>query len=126
MVNFTFQQTNLNAVASVVYNPIGADSTGTPTDVTAAYVDSSVQFYGEFSGATIRFEGSDDPRANPNHPDHADAAWETVSDSFGNLIETTQRAKIHVNDFSWWVRPVVIGGDINTAITVAIAGRKTR
>lgn len=82
--------------------------------------DRSVQiFYTAGSGATILMEGSNDPRANPLHPDTANAVWFTLKDSGENLISTTVNLGVQKLTSTYYVRPKVTGGS-TPAVNVAL------
>ncbi len=84
--------------------------TGRPLNVTA-WSDKSIHFFGDFgSGATIILQGSNDPRANPLHADHANANWITLTDPQGNSISKTSAAIEQVLENPFWIRPSVSGG----------------
>jgi hypothetical protein len=96
-----------------------ANPTGRPVDI-AKYTDKSVQIFGTFDTTTVLMQGSNDPRANPDHPDHASAVWETLPDPQGNAISKTANALEQILDNTKWIRPNLsvagAGSDIDVAI----------
>jgi hypothetical protein len=95
------------------------NTTGTPVEL-AKYTDKSVHIYGTFDTTTVLIEGSNDPRANPKHVDHASAVWATLPDPQGNAISKTAAGLEQVLDNTKWIRPnlSVAGGssDIDVAM----------
>jgi len=72
--------------------------------------DKSVHIYGTFSGSTAVLEGSNDPRANPDHPDHGSAVWTTLEDASGTLISESSDSLKQVLVNPWYLRPRVEAG----------------
>lgn len=97
------------------------NDTGMPVNV-ALWADKSIHIFGNFgSGATVVWQGSNDPRANPKHDDHASATWLTLTDPQGNALSKTAEAIEQVLENTWWVRPKVTGGtnpDIDVVTTM--------
>ncbi len=84
--------------------------TGKPLNL-GLWTDKQAQlFHASGSGATCLFEGSCDPRAKPSHADHANAVWETCTDSSGNNITTTTHTRKQMMESDFYVRPSVAGG----------------
>jgi hypothetical protein len=100
---------------------MSTDDTGHPVNI-GLWSDKSVHFFGDFgSGATVVIQGSNDPRANPKHADHASAEWVTLTDPQGNAISKTAASLEQIMENTWWIRPSVTGGttpNLNVVITM--------
>lgn len=86
----------------------GAD-TGKPVCL-PHYPDKSIQFGlgggATHGGATTVLQGTNDLRGDPDHPDHANAKWQTLQDSNESAITTTaDTLPIQVLQSPLWVRP---------------------
>lgn len=75
----------------------------------------TVQVFGTFDGATIRFEGSLETVA-PTH-------WAALTDPQGNDIEIIADKLETVMENTAWVRPVVVNGGAGTDLTVLLFSR---
>ena len=82
------------------------------------FAERSVQFGGSFSGgASVKIEGSNDLTS----PSTAN----TLHNPFTNdLILRTVGTFDHIAEMPLWIRPVVIGGDGSTAITINLVVRR--
>lgn len=88
----------------------GAD-TGKPISL-SGFTDVTAMIYAlstHGSGTTV-LQGSNDPRANPNHASHASAIWLSLTDAQGNAISKTADAIEVVEESPLWVRPSQSGG----------------
>jgi hypothetical protein len=104
---------------------IDGDDTGLPVKF-AKHSDKTVQIdSASFGTATVVLEGSNDLRADPNHADHANAVWLTLTDPQGNAISKTANSVETVMENTLWVRPKATGdaGDALT-INVRLLGRR--
>lgn len=75
----------------------------------------TVQVFGTFDNATLRFEGSLET-LNPTH-------WNTLTDPQGNPIEVTSDKLETVMENTAWVRPVVVNGGAGTDLSVLLFSR---
>lgn len=75
----------------------------------------TIQVFGNFDGATLRFEGSLETVA-PSH-------WSTLTDPQGNPLEIASDKIETVMENTAWVRPVVVGGGASTDLTVLLFSR---
>lgn len=73
------------------------------------FADRSVQFSGTFGGATVSLQGSNDG-----------LNWHTLTDPLGTPIAKQSGALVAVTEMTRYVRPLVTGGDVGTAITVTL------
>ena len=89
-----------------------------PIDI-SQFPDASVHiFIKSGSGTTIALEGSNDKRGNRNDDDHANADFQTVKDSDGQLISTTSNKLYQKITNTWWLRPVLTDGDAVVDISI--------
>lgn len=102
-----------------LWESLDGDDTGRPVK-TADFSDKTVQIWATDHGSgTTVLQGSNDPRANPNHTDHANAVWKTLKDADGNAISVTADSNVLlVRENPLWIRPSQSGG---TAATVKVA-----
>jgi len=84
--------------------------------------DMRVQFFGDFGAGTAVFQGTDDPRGDPNHVDHANAVWLTLQDNLGNNISTNVALHEQIMVPALWVRPSLSGGTAGDLTCIVIAG----
>lgn len=92
-------------------------ATGETGDALAApaYADRSVHVYGEFGGATVVWEGSNEPDTP------APSNYKTLTDPLGNGISKTQAGLSAVTEATRLSRPRVVGGDgVTTAVTIVL------
>jgi hypothetical protein len=76
-----------------------------------SYPDGTVSFDGTFAGATARLEASNAPDAN---------AWHIAQDPAGTQIASGTPTILMIGTAPLAWRPVVIGGDGTTAVTVRL------
>lgn len=77
--------------------------------------DRTVQVFGTFGGATVRIEATNEPTPG--------AAVFTLSDQVGTPLSFTAAGGRVAAEAARWVRPVVVGGDGTTALTVVAVSR---
>ncbi len=92
----------------IVWSSMSGDDTGLPFS-TPKYPEKTIHFYGDFGGGTVTIEGSNDPRANPQHEDHLSASWFEIEDLNGILISTSTEGGEGLAQSSLWIRPVLTG-----------------
>ena len=120
----TFPRSGLTTIDQVLWEGLATGDTGLPVKF-AKFSDKSVHIYGTFSGGTtVVLQGSNDPRANPDHADHASAVWTGLTDAQGNAISVTAAAIEQVLENPLWIRPSVASGS-SDSITVSLVGKKT-
>ena len=83
--------------------------------------DRTVHVRGTFGGATVTFQGSNEPGPVAST---TPAAGVTLSDQTGAPLSFTAAGARLVAEASRWVRPVVTGGDGTTALTVDLIARQ--
>ena len=125
VVDFKFLGLNLSTIQNIIWANLSGSDTGNPFTL-AAHSDKTVHVYGTYSGATLVLQGSNDPRANPDHPDHASADWQTLVDFLGSAISFTSNDIVQILDNTLYVRPVVVGGDGDTDLSVSVVGKKVK
>ena len=86
----------------------------------AKYSDMHVTIYGTWDTSTVTMQGTDDPRGNPDHADHANAAWLTLPDPQGNAIAPTADGMEQILDNPKWIRPLMSSAGASSDIDVAI------
>jgi len=79
--------------------------------------DRTVQVRGTFGGATLAFQGSNDPGASP-------AVWFTLTNQAATALSFTSAGGGKVIEATRWVRPLVTGGDGTTSLTVDLVARR--
>lgn len=77
------------------------------------FSDRSVQVHGDFSGATVRLDGSNDG-------EH----FFPLTNLRGNTLSMSSGGIEQIEDCSYALRPVVVGGDEFTNITITVFARK--
>jgi hypothetical protein len=82
----------------------------------AQYSDKSVQVAGTFGGATLRVEGSN----------NGGSTWATLTDPQGNDLLITSAKIEMVTEATVLVRPIVVGGDGTTSLTVSMLCKEVR
>ena len=76
----------------------------------ARFADRAIQIGGTFSGATVKVEGSLDG-----------VTWSTLRDGEGLDLTAITDARIkYIQEPTAFLRPVVSGGDVNTALTITL------
>lgn len=78
-----------------------------------AYVDRSVQFEGDFDGASVVMEGSNDG-----------ANFHTLTNPQGSSVSYGGPGLAQLTEFAAHMRPRVIGGTGATSIIVTVSARK--
>jgi hypothetical protein len=104
--NHTKNSTQTNVAFVARWDGLLAGDDGDALHVTQ-YTDKGLQVSGTFGGASLRFEGSN------NGTD-----WATLSDPQGNDLLLTSAKIEMVTEATVYVRPVVVGGDGTTSLTV--------
>lgn len=79
------------------------------------FVDRSVQIEGNFDGASIVLEGSNDG-----------ANYHTLTDPQGSPISKLSAAIVQTTEMAVSVRPRVVGATGNTDLTVTLGARKSQ
>lgn len=125
VIDFRFLGLNLTTIQNIVWEGLSGSDTGLPFTL-AAHSDKTVHVYGTFSGGSLVLQGSNDPRANPDHPDHSSADWQTLVDPSGSSISVSQNDVVQILDNTLYVRPLVSGGDGSTDLNVSVVGKKVK
>lgn len=77
--------------------------------------DRSVQFEGTFGAAGVfALQGSNDG-----------VTYHTLHDPLGNAISTGVSALFQVSENTWYIAPLITGGDGTTSVTVSVLSRGT-
>ncbi|MCK5612055.1 hypothetical protein KAR91_59845 [Candidatus Pacearchaeota archaeon] len=124
----TFPQTEQTRYKKAIWE-LNGNSTGKPVRL-ADYPDKTLQIYtaagaATYGGATIVFEGSLDPTADPDHADYATSQWGTLTDTTETAISTgVKLGPVQVLQNPEWVRAKSTGGTATTAF-VAFGGGKS-
>lgn len=118
------EQPTPRGVIMHLWEGLDGDDTGRPV-MASDFADKTVQIWAaSHGGGTTVLQGSNDPRANPNHADHASAVWKTLSDSDGNAISVTSDSGVLlVRENPLWIRPSQSGGTA-ASTKVALVCRK--
>lgn len=101
-----------NDIRILTWTPLAKGDTGQPFRM-PGWADRSVQIQGDFDGATVLFEGSNDG-----------TNYFPLTDPQGNAISKTSESLEAVTEMTLWVRPRVSGSGGTTAITVILAVRR--
>lgn len=89
--------------------------------IPSEHADRTVQVTGTFGGATVRWEGSNDPVAvGAGVP----ATGFTLTDQTGVPVTLTAPGGRLLAEAPRWVRPVVVGGDGTTALVADLVARR--
>lgn len=123
--NPVFKESGKTNVVHVVWSGLDGDDTGLPVNI-SKFSDKSVHIYaltGHGSGTTV-LQGSNDERADPDHTDHANANWVSLTDPQGNAISKTADAIEQILENPLWIRPSQSGGS-SADVIVAITGKRT-
>ena len=118
----SFPKTKQSNLKKVLWEGLDGDDKGLPVRV-GKYTDKTVHIYsptGAHGSATTVIEGSNDPKADPTHADHANAKWVTLTDGQGNAISKTADAIEVIQENPEWIRPNQSGGtssDVSVSIT---------
>lgn len=101
----------------VVWSGLDGDDTGRAINV-SRYRELTVHVYsGTYGGSTVTFEGSNDPRANPDDADNINAEWAGLTDPQGTAISKTGDGIEAVEEQPLWIRPKTAAG---TAANIAV------
>lgn len=121
----TFPKTKQSNLRKVIWEGLDGDDTGLPVRI-GKFTDKTVHIYALTShgSATTVLQGSNDPKADPTHADHANAKWVTLTDGQGNAISKTADAIEVVQENPEWIRPSQSGGTAADVI-VAITAKRT-
>lgn len=122
----SFPRTKQSNLKKVLWEGLDGDDTGLPVRI-GKYTDKTVHVFSPtaaFGGATVTFEGSNDPRANPTHADHANADWIGLTDGQGNAITTTGSKIEVIQENPEWIRPKSAGGTAAN-ISVGLTAKRT-
>lgn len=122
----TFPKTKQTNVRQVLWAGLDGDDTGYPVKV-SKFNDKSVHIFsptGAHGGATTILQGSNDPKADPTHSDHANAKWITLTDPQGNTISKTSDAMEQVLENPMWIRPSQSGGT-GSDVSVSLVCKRT-
>lgn len=103
--------------ATLVTWVLAAGESGQPF-VLPGYADRSVQMFGEFGGATVVFEATNEP-----DEDTADN-YNTLTDPQGNALSSAVAMLEAVSEMTRVVRPRVVGGDVSTAVTIILFAKR--
>jgi hypothetical protein len=98
---------------------------GVPVDI-SKYNDKHVTLYGTWDTSTITLQGTGDPRGNPKHTDHSNAAWITLPDPQGTAIAPTQNAGEQILDNPKWIRPLMSSAGASSDVDVTITAIRSR
>lgn len=124
MADILFERLGLiEGVVHIAWNNIGAGDTCGAFQL-KEHTDKQIQVWGVFSGATIGFQGSCDPRARPDHVDHLNAEWFDMTDKRDAEVSMNQSGGELISDIAFYVRPTITGGDINTDLNFVLFARK--
>lgn len=104
-----------------VWEGVANGDTGRPISF-KGYRDARVMIHGDFGSGTAVFQGTDDPRGDPDHADHASAVWLTLDDEAGTAISVTANALKAVSVPALWLRPSLSGGSAGSLTVSVIAG----
>ncbi len=81
------------------------------------YTDKSIQVFGTFGGATVTIQGSnviDSP------------TYATLNDPSGTSLAITSAGIKQVLENTYWIRPIVSGGDTTTDLDIYLLASTTR
>jgi hypothetical protein len=79
------------------------------------YSDKSVQVFGIFGGASVAIQGSNDG-----------STWATLTDPQGNDLLITSAKIEMITEATAYTRPLVVGGDGTTDLTVCMLCKEAR
>lgn len=123
LISPQFLETGVTNVQWVLWEGVNGTGSGVPIK-SPKFSDKTVHFFGTWGGATFVMQGSNDPRANPEHANHASADWITLTDAQGNAIsKTTTNAGEVIEENYMWIRPLASGGT-GTDMDIAICGKR--
>lgn len=117
MSNRVSKKLGLSGGSSDIWT-LASDETGEAAEMSAGG-DVEFQVVGQFNGASVGIEGTNNPDANEND-------WSAVSDAMGFPLEFNDGTPIKsAGAVPYAVRPVVRGGDDQTAVRVLMLVRKS-
>lgn len=107
----TYLEAKASGTIYVKWTGLDGDDTGKPVFV-AKHPDMQVQAYaGTWGSSTFTFEGTLDERGDPDHADHANAIWSTLTDTTETAISATSNLGVtQVLQGAMWVRPKTASG----------------
>jgi len=105
----------------VLWSGLTAGDTGRPVGL-AQYSDKNVSIYGTFGG-NVTMEGTDDPRGNPDHADHASAVWLPITDTLdvSGISKSANAGEAILQNYAW-IRPVA--GASVSSVNIAMTCKK--
>lgn len=106
----TFPRPRPSGVVYVEWK-LAAGDTGRPVNL-PQYSDKNLTISSaNFATTAATFEGTDDPRGNPDHADHANAPWVPATDTLdaGAISKTANATEVILQNFAW-IRPKATGG----------------
>lgn len=121
-----YLETGQSNVVQVSWSGLDGDDTGIPVNMSKCS-DKTVHIYSPtatYGAATVTIEGTNDPRGNPAHADHANAIWTGLTDAQANAISKTANAIEAILENPLWIRPKTAGGT-GSDVTVNIVGKRT-
>ena len=121
VINFNSQRVAAGADL-ILWEGLSGDDTGKPLPF-PKFPERTIHFYGDFGGGTATLEGSNDPRANPDHVDHDNAEWFELEDLNGIKISKTDSDGEGVAQSPHWIRPVLTGAT-GGSVTASLIARK--
>lgn len=106
-----------NSLKLVTWAPLTtASPDGAPFEF-ADWADRAVQVFGTFgSGGSLVVQGSND-FTNPTN-------WVTINGTTGSALSFTAAGLLQMNEAPLWIRPLLVGGDGTSSITVAVLARR--
>lgn len=107
----------------VTWSNLTANEDGVPFTGSIEHGDRCIQVAGTFGGATISWQGTNFiPPQSGNVPSN----WVTLTDPQGNNLAGINTGRIEtVLEIPAASRPLVVGGDGSTNLTVVMFGRRT-
>jgi hypothetical protein len=106
--------TGTTAAFVSTWSPLALGDDGAPQPH-SQYSDKSVQVFGTFGGASLAIQGSN------NGTD-----WATLTDPQGNDLLITSAKIEMITEATAYIRPVVVGGDGTTSLSVAMLCKEAR
>lgn len=105
----TFPKPRPSDVLYIQWAGLASGDTGRPVSF-PQFADKTLTIYGNLAAQAATFEGTDDPRGNPDNPAHASAVWVPCTDSLdgGALSKTANAGEIILQNYAW-IRPVMGG-----------------
>ncbi len=109
----TPERNDYQDIAIIKWAGLAAGDEGAPYEK-AKFADRSAQVVGEFSGSTVRIQGTLLDNTN----------YATLTDPLDNDLQFTTPKIEAVTQVTRFIKPVVVGGDAGTAIDVIIIFRR--